>query len=332
VLSQQEKIRLPDEVYKHISNVHNTHAGHHGVERTIKKLMEKLRREHKKPWTYLREHVKQFIKQCPCCQKFSRIKTQIHTHPFTTASYQPMYRLNIDTINGLPVDDQGNRSLIVIIDTFSRWTEIYPTPNETAKVVASALLQHIVRYGCPSQIQSDNGPQFVNEIIEEFTKLIDTEYIYTLQYSKEENAMVERENKEVLRHLRNIIFDKNVIEKWSRDTIPFVQRIINSTVSSSTGASPAQILFGNALNLDHSIFLPLEHVNTTHGGMSLSAWTDQMISTQEAVLTAAAKSQKQKDDTHMAKANANRTEFAPHSYVLIDLLLIHQFRLGEHVN
>ena len=157
-------------------------------------------------------------------------KIPIHTHPFTTATLEPMVRINIDTINGLPVDNAGNRSIIVIKDCFSRWIELFPTPNETFAVVAKVLLQHVGRYGCPSQILSDNGPQYVNELIQEFTKLIGTEYITTLAYSKEENGIVERANKEALRHLRSIIFDKNVIEKWSSDALPLVQIIINSSV------------------------------------------------------------------------------------------------------
>ena len=38
--------------------------------------------------------------------------------------------------------------------------------------------------------------------------------IETIPYSKEENGIVERANKEVNRHLRNVIFDTRVIENW----------------------------------------------------------------------------------------------------------------------
>ena len=319
ILCLLNEFTLDKPSYKKISKVHNSIAGHHGVERTLKKLNEQ-----NETWEYMREHVKRFIKQCPCCQKMSHIKIQIHTHPFTTATYEPMMRLNIDTINGLPPDEFGNRSLIVIKDCFSRWIEIFPTSNETASVAASALLQHVGRYGCPSQILSDNGPQYVNELIKEFTKLIGTEYITTLAYSKEENAIVERANKETLRHLKAIIFDKNVIEKWSKDTIPFVQRIINASIDKSIGVAPAQILYGNSINLDHGIFLPLHQIsdNDTHNNninnTKLSKWTDKMLQTQQAIIKAAQITQHAKDDKHIANANAKRTEFIPESYVLIE--------------
>jgi transposase InsO family protein len=315
VVCMMHEFTLNQRIYMMISKVHNSIAGHHGVERTLKKLNDQ-----NNTWEYMREHVKRFIKQCPCCQKMSHIKIQIHTHPFTTATYEPMMRLNIDTINGLPPDEFGNRSLIVIKDCFSRWIEIFPTPNETASVAASALLQHVGRYGCPSQILSDNGPQYVNELIKEFTKLIGTEYITTLAYSKEENAIVERANKETLRHLKAIIFDKNVIEKWSKDTIPFVQRIINASVDKSIGVAPSHILYGNAINLDNGIFLPLPYIQndiTQNDTIKLSTWTDKMIKTQQAVINAAKQSQQTKDNKHISNANAKRSEFLPESYVLI---------------
>jgi hypothetical protein len=308
-----DEFTIPEVVYEKIKKVHNSKVGHHGVERTLKKLHDQ-----KESWKYMREHIRKFIKMCPCCQTMSQIKTQIHTHPFTTATYAPMVRINVDTINGLPPDVLNNRSLICIKDCFSRWIELYPTQNETASVAASALLQFIGRYGCPSQILSDNGPQYVNEVIKELTMLVGTEYITTLAYSKEENAIVERANKEALRHLRAIIFDENVIEKWSQDTIPFVQRIINSSVDSSIGVSPAQILYGNAINLDRGIFLPLQNLEThDNKNLKLSAWVDKMLQTQNAVIKAAEKSQQNKDEQHNADFQENPTEFLPNTYVLV---------------
>ena len=71
--------------------------------------------------TNIRRFVRKFIQQCPCCQKMSQIKVPIHTKPFTTASYYPMERLNIDTIGPLKEDERGNKYIIAIIDSFTRW-------------------------------------------------------------------------------------------------------------------------------------------------------------------------------------------------------------------
>jgi hypothetical protein len=54
----------------------------------------------------------------------------------------------------------------------------------------------------------DNGPEMVNNLVTEVLQLLGTTGATILAYSKEENAIVERANKEVMRHLRALIFEK----------------------------------------------------------------------------------------------------------------------------
>ena len=92
--------------------VHNSLVGHSGLERCLKRLADS-----KQSWKYMREHVRAFIRACPCCQKMSVLKTPIHGHPFTTSTYEPMVRLNIDFVGSF--SDGGY--ILTIIDTFTRW-------------------------------------------------------------------------------------------------------------------------------------------------------------------------------------------------------------------
>ena len=77
----------------------------------------------------MRSHVKQFINHCPACQKMRDIKPLILSNPFTTATYRPMHRINIDTVGALPEDAQGNKYIIVMIDCFTRFCELYAVPS-----------------------------------------------------------------------------------------------------------------------------------------------------------------------------------------------------------
>ena len=94
----------------------------------------------------------------------------------------------------------------------------------------------------------------MNDIVREFLIRTGTPHNLTLAYSKQENAIVERVNKEVNRHLRAFTFDTVDLNAYKL-CLPFVQRIINSSVHASTGASPANLLFGNQLNLDRGILI-----------------------------------------------------------------------------
>nr|XP_055161468.1 uncharacterized protein K02A2.6-like [Nyctereutes procyonoides]XP_055161469.1 uncharacterized protein K02A2.6-like [Nyctereutes procyonoides]XP_055161471.1 uncharacterized protein K02A2.6-like [Nyctereutes procyonoides] len=58
----------------------------------------------------------------------------------------------------------GNKYLLVFIDTFSGWTEAFPTKRETAQVVVKKILEEIFPlFGLPKVIVSDNGPAFVSQ-------------------------------------------------------------------------------------------------------------------------------------------------------------------------
>jgi len=58
--------RIPDEHYQSISGAHNTAVGHFGVEKTLSNLIKS-----DKKWKGMRRHIRQFIQQCPVCQKLS---------------------------------------------------------------------------------------------------------------------------------------------------------------------------------------------------------------------------------------------------------------------
>ena len=115
-------------------------------------------------------------------------------------------------------DENGNKFVLVVIDTFTRFTELYPCKTVDGMTVAFAMLHHIGRYGVPATIQSDRGPEFVNDIIQEFIEIIGTEHIKTVQYSKEENAVVERCNREILHHTRGLVYQIGNGNRWSADT------------------------------------------------------------------------------------------------------------------
>jgi transposase InsO family protein len=184
----------------------------------------------------------------------------------------------MDTIGEMPRKDfAGNLHVLVIRDAFTRFTLLYPIPDTTAKHTVKCLMHMFGIFGCPAQILSDNGSQFVNEIITEFTKHVQVQHLRTMAYSKEENGLVERANKEVNRYLRDLIYDLRVDATWS-DYIPLIQRIMNSTVNESTGVTPAELIFGNSIDLDRGMFNPISNVNEQP--IIVSNWTAKMLEAQ----------------------------------------------------
>jgi len=78
----------------------------------------------------------------------------------------PFEVFHLDHIAPLTKDEHGNEYILVIIDAFSRWVELFPTMSTTtAETTASVMLNHIGRFGNPDVIQTDQGPAFHNELV-----------------------------------------------------------------------------------------------------------------------------------------------------------------------
>ena len=125
----------------------------------------------------------------------------------------------------LNIDFIGQGFILVIVDTFTRWVELYHTTDATALSDAECLLKHFGRFGAPHQLRSDNGPHFIAEVIREFLHHIGVSHC-----QKEENAIVERYNKEINRHLRALTFENLSLTDYKK-SLQFVQRILNSNHS-----------------------------------------------------------------------------------------------------
>jgi hypothetical protein len=79
---------------------------------------------------------------------------------------------------------------------------------------------------------------------------------FAAAYSSEENGIVERANKEVLRHLRALVFATRVKDKWSFKDLPIIQRIFNTQEKSSTDVSPADLVLTNAIHMQTNLYSP----------------------------------------------------------------------------
>jgi hypothetical protein len=139
-----QELSIPITYIEWITEAHNSSVGHHGVESTLEKLNTT-----RPSWTDRTKHVRMFIARCPCCQKMNQRRNTIHAHPTTASSYRPMQRIAIDYIERLTPDSNGNTSIMVAIDCFSRYIELYPVKNINAISSAEALLDWITRYGVP---------------------------------------------------------------------------------------------------------------------------------------------------------------------------------------
>ncbi|CAN0457162.1 unnamed protein product, partial [Pylaiella littoralis] len=91
-------------------------------------------------------------------------------------------------------------------------------------------------------------------------------------------------------------------------------RILNSQEKARTGVSPAEILFGNAVDLGrYLLYRPKSDPNPDR---DLSTYLEQMLDRQKTLIEVARDSQQEFDSHHMSEFDPEFTDYPLQSYVL----------------
>ncbi|KAK7498343.1 hypothetical protein BaRGS_00010297 [Batillaria attramentaria] len=135
----------------------------------------------------------------------------------------------------------GYRYVLTLVDMATRFPEAIPLRNIDTASVAEALLTIFSRVGFPDQIVSDNGTQFVSDLMKEIYKLLSIKSVHTSPYHAQSNGMVERFNGVLKTMLRKVV--QKHPSNWER-YIPALLFAYRELPNESTGFSPFELLFG----------------------------------------------------------------------------------------
>jgi hypothetical protein len=273
-----------------LETYHGTLAGHFGARRTYTRMSANGVK-----WPNLKDIVVQYVRNCPCCQRMTCLESAITATSFHTFALRPWEKVCIDTIGPFEADALGNTYMTAIIDAMSRAIQLYPTKDNDGASAAQALDLCGMRFGYPQVISSDRGREFVNELIAALTKLRGVDHSLTCAYSKEEAGLIERSNKETVRHLSNIIFDRRIKGAWSdARVIGHVEQLMNNSPNRNTGLAPYRILFGAAYNPEQGLLPAQADVRPVVESMrnpSYRAYIDKLLKEQWDIIDAANRSQ-----------------------------------------
>jgi len=212
-------------------------GGHRGVFGTFERLA--LRHY----WPTLSADVSKICRECSVCQ---RAKTP---PAFWKHSLQPWptserhgFRLHCDLKGPLTCADGKRRYVLVTIDSFSKYVELQILNDKSASEVAKGLFDSwIVRHGAPTEIITDNGREYDNELWRNLHDLFGIKRTRVSALHPASQGLVERFMRVFNTYFRTVLQEHP--GDWM-DYIAALQLSYNTTVQASTLFTPWRIAKG----------------------------------------------------------------------------------------
>ena len=211
-------------------------GGHLGQRKTLSLLRTRFY------WPGHATDVKNFCRTCHVCSaRKSPIPTRRANLHMISTGY-PMQVVAVDIVGPFPTTPAGNKYILVAMDYFTRWAEVYAIPNQEAITVANKLVDEMfLRFSPPDQLHSDQGRQFELKLIAETCKILGVKKTRTTAYHPQCDGLVERFNRTLLGMLATCARDHPSSWESHLQKVCFAY---NSSKQPTTGYSPSFLMLG----------------------------------------------------------------------------------------
>ncbi|XP_031635639.1 uncharacterized protein K02A2.6-like [Contarinia nasturtii] len=178
---------IPKKLQQNVLN--ELHLSHFGVVKT-----KALARSYVY-WPNLDKDIENLIKRCESCQlaRPSPEKSELIPWKPTDSAWK---RIHIDYAG--PVH---GFYLLIVVDSYSKWIEVFKTKQMTTSFTISKLRETFSRYGLIDTLVSDNGTQFTSYEFKEFVKENGIKFILIAPGNPSSNGQAENTVKTVKKSL-----------------------------------------------------------------------------------------------------------------------------------
>lgn len=183
-------------------------------------------------WPKIDGNIEKIVRNCVPCQELQVSPEKSKLIPWKPCA-SIWSRIHIDFAG--PINGQY---LFIVIDSLSKWAEVFKTKDITSTFTIGKIRELISRYGLPDTIVSDNGRQFTSDEFKSFLKLNNIRHILTAPGRPATNGQAEN----FVKTLKKAIFAVLKTSKHSNLETIILQFLFDyrNTKHCTTGETPAK--------------------------------------------------------------------------------------------
>ena len=195
-------------------------------------------------WSTMKQECLKRANSCDRCLQFNVSRQGYHPLHTITAAL-PFDHIAMDLGQVSTTSTRGNNFFIVITDICTRFSIVRALPNKSAQIVAQCLFEVMADFGLPKIIQSDNGLEFVNQVMKELSKESGFSHRKITSYHPQANGAAESHVKMVKEQLT-----KHTNGDWSEwcTYIPMIQLNMNTRITKRHKSTPFSLMFTRPFN------------------------------------------------------------------------------------
>ncbi|KAI4905796.1 hypothetical protein NFI96_024894, partial [Prochilodus magdalenae] len=196
------------------------HAGHQGIAKCLERAKQSVW------WPGLSTQLQKVVKGCDTCAK----ERDNPREPLLTSEFpdRPWAKVGADLFQW------GDNQYLLVVDYFSRFIEVAKLTSTTSLAVVEHCKSIFARHGIPSEVMTDNGPQFASEC---FTKFA-ARWGFTHVTSSPRYAQSNGEAEKAVRTIKGLL---------QKEKDPYLALLAYRATPLANGHSPAQLSMGRQL-------------------------------------------------------------------------------------
>lgn len=195
----------------------------------------------------MRAVVERVIRNCVNCILAERKhgKQEGLLYPIDKGSV-PLDTYHVDHLGPLPSTKKMYRHILVVVDSFSKFTWLYACRSTGTTETLGKLKKQAYVFGNPRQIISDRGTCFTSHEFEQFCKEEGIKHHLITTGVPRGNGQVERVNRTLIPLLSKMSAPNP--GEWHR-YLELCQKYLNATPHRSIGTTPFNLLFGSNIRM-----------------------------------------------------------------------------------